>query len=91
VIPRSVAKGSRTVISCYFCNIEKSHLTLEEFRVLKAFRYGYISGVEFKFPGEENDAIDSVSGISQFEVPEDGAADNCSKEVEIVLDSLFKV
>lgn len=53
VVPRS--RGgyqSRLVDCCEDCNNAKAALTLEEYRVLLAFRYGYISGVEFKFPGE---------------------------------------
>jgi hypothetical protein len=44
----------QTVPSCMFCNWEKGHLTIEEYRVVLAFRYGYISGVGFKFAGETN-------------------------------------
>jgi 5-methylcytosine-specific restriction endonuclease McrA len=53
VVPRS--RGgyqSRLVDCCEDCNNAKAALTLEEFRVVLAFRYGYIHGVEFRFPGE---------------------------------------
>lgn len=56
IIPKSRAKGSsnyETVPACTFCNTEKGSLTIEEYRVVLAFRYGYISGVELQFPGEQ--------------------------------------
>lgn len=56
-VPRRRTKGQRNdevVLCCLPCNQEKNLLTREEFRVVQAFRYGYISGVEFKFPGEVN-------------------------------------
>jgi hypothetical protein len=55
IVPRKMTRGQRnmdTVWCCQDCNMEKNCLTREEFRVVKAFRYGYISGVEYKFPGE---------------------------------------
>lgn len=58
VVPRSRSKGTpndNVVPCCEGCNNEKAALTLEEYRILKAFRYGYISNVEYKFPGEENE------------------------------------
>jgi 5-methylcytosine-specific restriction endonuclease McrA len=60
VIPRSRAKGRGqpdvyTVPCCEGCNNEKGALTLEEYRVLKAFRYGYIQEVNWKFSGEDED------------------------------------
>jgi len=57
IVPRARTKGmpnDRTVPCCGECNHAKRDLTLEEYRVLMAFRYGYISAVEWKFPGEEN-------------------------------------
>ena len=55
VVPRKMTRGQRNidvVMCCQDCNLEKNCLTREEYRVVKAFRYGYISGVEYKFPGE---------------------------------------
>lgn len=37
---------------CRECNTLKGCLTLEEFRVVIAYRYGYIQKLEYKFPGE---------------------------------------
>jgi hypothetical protein len=57
IVPRKMTHGQRNidvVLCCQECNLEKNCLTREEFRVVKAFRYGYISGVEYKFPGEHN-------------------------------------
>lgn len=57
IVPRKITRGQRNadvVLCCQECNLEKNCLTREEYRVVKAFRYGYISGVEFKFPGEHN-------------------------------------
>lgn len=56
-IPKSrcgpLQAGNVTLITCCeSCNMEKDSLTIEEYRVLLAFRYGYISNVQFKFPGE---------------------------------------
>lgn len=58
IIPKSRTKGSSnydTVPACVFCNSEKGSLTIEEYRVVLAFRYGYINGVKFQFPGEQPD------------------------------------
>lgn len=56
IIPKSRTKGSsnyETVPACVACNSEKGGLTIDEYRVVLAFRYGYISGVDYTFPGEE--------------------------------------
>lgn len=56
IIPKSRTKGSsntKTVPACIPCNSEKGSLTIEEYRVVLAFRYGYISGVQYQFPGEQ--------------------------------------
>jgi len=47
-------KGLRknTVPSCLKCNHDKDNLTLEEYRLIIAFRQGLIAAVSFKFPGE---------------------------------------
>lgn len=58
-VPRCMTRGQHNhgiVLCCEQCNSEKSNLTLEEYRVLKAFRYGYISGVQYEFPGEKLEA-----------------------------------
>src|SRR5882724_4589307 len=65
MMPRSITGQSRnsrtgTVPSCQPCNNNKHSLTLEEYRVVLAFRYGYISGVQYQFPGEEIPAYDIV-------------------------------
>lgn len=44
--------GVTMVVACEECNQTKGNLTIEEYRVLLAFRYGYISNVQFKFAGE---------------------------------------
>lgn len=40
------------VTSCYRCNVDKSGLTLDEYRAAIALRMGLIAVPEFKFPGE---------------------------------------
>lgn len=59
IIPKSRGGGLDPTIvwCCMECNQEKGALTIEEYRVVKAFRYGYISRNlslldEFKFHGE---------------------------------------
>lgn len=43
-----------TVTACRDCNQDKGHLTLEEYRVVVAFRYGKLDKLkEFKFYGED--------------------------------------
>jgi hypothetical protein len=41
------------VDACRKCNTEKGCLTIEEFRVVMAFRQGKLTANGFKFPGEE--------------------------------------
>jgi hypothetical protein len=40
------------VDACHPCNTLKGCLTLEEFRVVMAYRAGYISRAKMRFPGE---------------------------------------
>lgn len=40
------------VYCCCDCNIDKARLTLEEYRVVRAFRAGMIAISNFQFPGE---------------------------------------
>jgi 5-methylcytosine-specific restriction endonuclease McrA len=57
IIPRALTKGlpnNNVVACCPECNNKKRDLTIEEYRVLQAFRYGYVSGVTWSFPGEKN-------------------------------------
>lgn len=57
IIPKSRGGTKRDpnnlVHACAECNQHKDRLTLEEYRVVQAFRFGYVSGVEYKFPGEK--------------------------------------
>ena len=53
--PKCLTRNNRNmdvVACCQTCNARKGQLTLEEFRIVQAFRYGQISGVELKFAGE---------------------------------------
>ncbi len=57
IVPRSLTHGQEniaTVIACAECNTAKGSLTREEYRVLLAFRYGYVTNVQFQFMGELN-------------------------------------
>lgn len=58
VIPKSRGGGQHPTIvpACGECNQEKGRLTIEEYRAVLGFRYGYISNIEYKFPGEQNEA-----------------------------------
>lgn len=40
------------VPACEPCNVDKGSLTVDEYRVVLAFRYGYIRDVQHMFPGE---------------------------------------
>jgi len=54
IIPKSrTGRGQRGTIvpACLWCNSQKGNLTIEEYRVLLAFRYGWISNIPYKFPG----------------------------------------
>jgi 5-methylcytosine-specific restriction endonuclease McrA len=47
--------GKRTVVACWKCNHAKYHLTLEEYRIIAAFRAGkLLEYAEFKFWGEQH-------------------------------------
>lgn len=55
VIPKSRNGSNRPnniVDSCRDCNCLKGQLTLEEFRVVIAFRFGLVEKPKFTFPGE---------------------------------------
>lgn len=52
-MPKHRFSGSRIVLSCGECNLDKGHLTIEEYRVVLAFRFGYISGINLTFSGEQ--------------------------------------
>jgi 5-methylcytosine-specific restriction endonuclease McrA len=56
VIPRSKGGSNaqkNIVDACRKCNSEKGCLTIEEFRVVMAFRKGHLKAPKtFKFPGE---------------------------------------
>jgi 5-methylcytosine-specific restriction endonuclease McrA len=45
--------GSRTVTACLGCNQDKYHLSLDEYRVLQAFRAGILPLPEYKFAAEQ--------------------------------------
>lgn len=56
LVPRYIrGRGSRVpqVACCVACNQDKGRLTVEEFRVVVAFRHGMIAAVDFRFPGEK--------------------------------------
>jgi len=45
-------RPNNIVNACRDCNILKGCLTLEEFRVVIAFRHGIVGKPKFEFPGE---------------------------------------
>jgi 5-methylcytosine-specific restriction endonuclease McrA len=45
-------KPHNIVNACRQCNCLKGQLTLQEFRVVMAYRHGLVGEPEFKFPGE---------------------------------------
>jgi hypothetical protein len=45
--------GGRKVTCCTGCNNDKGRLTLEEYRVVWAFRNGMVPVSNFRFPGEK--------------------------------------
>ena len=52
VIPKSKG-GTKIVIACYGCNDEKRDMTLDEYRLIRAFRAGKVLLPEYKFAAEE--------------------------------------
>ena len=46
--------GQMTVDCCCDCNNDKGRLTVEEYRVVVAFRKGMIAISDLKFPGEND-------------------------------------
>jgi hypothetical protein len=50
---RNGSNAPRNIVdACRDCNVLKGCLTLEEFRVVIAFRFGIVTKPRFKFPGE---------------------------------------
>jgi 5-methylcytosine-specific restriction endonuclease McrA len=50
---RNGSSASHNIVdACRQCNCLKGQLTLEEFRVVIAYRFGLLSKPKFKFPGE---------------------------------------
>lgn len=45
--------GKRTVTACLGCNQDKFSLTLDEFRVVRAFRAGLLPVPDYKFAAEQ--------------------------------------
>jgi hypothetical protein len=45
--------GAGIVLACEGCNIDKGQLTLEEYRLVVAFRKGSLKKASLRFPGEE--------------------------------------
>lgn len=45
---------NNTVIACTKCNQDKSGLTLDEYRMVCAYRAGQVARVSFRFPGEQS-------------------------------------
>jgi 5-methylcytosine-specific restriction endonuclease McrA len=45
-------RPNNIVHACRDCNVLKGCLTLEEFRVVVAYRFGLVNKPKFKFPGE---------------------------------------
>jgi 5-methylcytosine-specific restriction endonuclease McrA len=56
VVPKSKG-GTKTVTSCFGCNQDKFSLSLDEYRVLKAFRAGLVPLPEYKFAAEQRGGI----------------------------------
>ena len=52
VIPKSHG-GTQLVPSCRGCNLDKKNLTLDEFRVVRAFRAGLLPVPDYKFTAEQ--------------------------------------
>ena len=52
VTPQSKG-GTRTVTACSVCNDEKRDMTLDEFRLIRAFRAGLVPLPEYKFAAEQ--------------------------------------
>jgi len=52
-IARGGRRGRKTVLACRGCNSDKGQLTLEEYRVVVAFRKGWLRNAGLRFPGEE--------------------------------------
>ncbi len=55
VIPKSRNGSSarhNIVDACRDCNQSKGNLTIDEFRVVVAFRFGVVKRPKFRFPGE---------------------------------------
>jgi hypothetical protein len=50
---RNGSSAPRNIVdSCRECNCLKGKLTLEEFRVVIAYRFGLVNRPKFQFPGE---------------------------------------
>lgn len=45
--------GTKTVTACRACNQDKFHLSLDEYRVLRAFRAGLLPVPDYKFAAEQ--------------------------------------
>jgi 5-methylcytosine-specific restriction endonuclease McrA len=52
VVPQSKG-GKKTVVACRSCNDEKRDMTLDEYRLIRAFRAGMIQLPEYKFAAEQ--------------------------------------
>ena len=52
VVPQSKG-GKKTVIACFGCNQDKRDLSLDEYRLIRAFRAGIIQLPEYKFAAEQ--------------------------------------
>ena len=52
VVPKSKG-GTKKVTACHGCNDEKRDMTLDEYRLIRAFRAGMIALPEYKFAAEQ--------------------------------------
>jgi 5-methylcytosine-specific restriction endonuclease McrA len=52
VVPKSQG-GNRVVSACWACNQAKRDMTLDEFRIVRAFKAGLIPLPAYKFAAEE--------------------------------------
>lgn len=63
LIPRGRGgKGlkNNTVDACRSCNADKGNLTLDEYRIVLAFRWNLLELPDFKFPGEIADNVNDT-------------------------------
>jgi hypothetical protein len=52
IVPQSQG-GTKIVVACLGCNRDKKDLSLDEYRLIRAFRAGMIQLPEYKFAAEQ--------------------------------------